>query len=147
MLENIKSSSDYLRSYELVAILDPDSSLDQQKEVFRKNKAIIESFGGHLHSLETWGRRALANPIKKKKYGIYFHALFQAKPAAIAELERVMRISDHVMRFMHVALDKRIPLAKHEEQFKMSLKETQEREKEKEAKAQARKAGAIAERM
>jgi small subunit ribosomal protein S6 len=147
MSESIKPSSDYLKSYELVAILSPDASVDQQKEVFRKNKAIIERFGGTLYSLETWGRRVFANPIKKKKHGVYFHALFQAKPAAVAELERVMRINDHVMRFMHIALDERIPLAKHEEQFKMSLKETHEREKEREAKAQARKAAAAAERM
>jgi len=147
MLENIKHSSDYLKSYELVAILSPEATVDQQKEVFRKNKTIIESFGGNIHSLETWGRRNLANPIKKKKHGVYFHLLFQAKPAVVAELERVMRISDHVMRFMHVALDERIPLAKHEEQFRTALKETHEREKEREAKIQARKAAAAAERM
>jgi small subunit ribosomal protein S6 len=147
MLENVKPSTEYLKSYEQITILNPDATLDQQKEVFRKNKAIIESFGGTVHSLETWGRRVLANPIKKKKHGIYFHTLFQAKPASIAELERVMRISDHVMRFMHIALDERIPLEKHAERFKMSLKETSEREKEREAKIQARKAAAAAERM
>jgi len=147
MLENIKPSTEYLKSYEQVAILNPDASLEQQKEVFRRNKSIIESFGGSIHSLETWGRRVLANPIKKKRHGIYFHTLFQAKPGAIAELERVMRISDHVMRFMHIALDERISLAKHEERFKMALKETNEREKEREAKAQARKAAAATERM
>lgn len=147
MSDTIKPSTDYLKSYELVAILSPDATSDQQKDVFRKNKAIIESFNGEMYSLETWGRRVLANPIKKKKHGVYFHMLFQAKPAAVAELERVMRISDHVMRFMHIALDERVPLAAHEEQFRTALKETHEREKEREAKIQARKAAAAAERM
>lgn len=140
--QTIKPSTDYLKSYELVAILDPDTTNDQQKEVFRRNKAVIESFNGSIHLLETWGRRHLANPIKKKKYGIYFHMMFQAKPAAVAELERIMRISDHVIRFMHLALDERVPMIKHEEKFRNALKETQEREKEREAKIQARKAAA-----
>jgi small subunit ribosomal protein S6 len=117
------------------------------KRDLKKNKAIIESFNGSMHSLETWGRRTLANPIGKKRYGLYFHMMYEAKPAVVAEVERVMRISDHVIRFMHVALDERVPLVKHEEQFKISLKETQEREKEREAKIQARKAAAAAERM
>lgn len=138
--QTITPSTDYLKSYELVVILDSDSTTDQQKEVFRRNKAVIESFNGSIHLLETWGRRHLANPIKKKKYGVYFHMMFQAKPAAVAELERIMRISDHVIRFMHLALDERIPMANHEEKFRNALKETQEREKEREAKMQARKA-------
>lgn len=138
--QTIKPSTDYLKSYELVVILDPDTTNDQQKEVFRRNKAVIETFNGSIHLLETWGRRHLANPIKKKKYGVYFHMMFQAKPAAVAEIERIMRISDHVIRFMHLSLDERVPMIKHEEKFRNALKETQEREKEREAKMQARKA-------
>ncbi|MCX7674957.1 MAG: 30S ribosomal protein S6 [Bdellovibrionaceae bacterium] len=131
--------ADQLNSYEVVVILDADATLDQQKAIFQRNKSIIESYGGRVHSLDTWGRRQLANPIEKKQQGIYFHMMFQAKPAAITELERVMRISDQVMRFMHVKLDARIPMEKHEEKFKMALRETAEREKEREAKAQARR--------
>ncbi|MCS6838121.1 MAG: 30S ribosomal protein S6, partial [Bdellovibrionaceae bacterium] len=135
----VARSQDVIQSYEAVVILDPDSTVEQQKEVFRRNKSIIESFGGSLHSLDTWGRRYLANAIKKRRYGIYFHALFQAKPAAIAELERVMRINDKVLRFMHVKLDSRIPLSKHEERFKMALRDSLEKDKEREARAAAAK--------
>lgn len=131
--------ADQLNSYEVVVILDPDTTLDQQKSIFQRSKSVIENYGGRVHSLDTWGRRQLANPIKKKSQGIYFHMLFQAKPASIAELERIMRISDQIMRFMHVKLDSRIPMEKHEERFKMALRETAEREKEREVKAQARR--------
>lgn len=147
METTITPSSEYLKSYEVVVILDPDTTLEQQKEVFRKNKAIIENFKGSIHSLETWGRRFLANPIGKKKYGIYFHMMYQAQPKAVAEIERVMRISDYVMRFMHIALDERLPMSKHEEVFRTALKETQEREKEREAKIQARKAAMASEKI
>ncbi len=146
MQAEIVPASKRLKSYEVVVIVSPQATVDQQKEVFQKNKAIIESFGGSIFSLETWGRRTLANPIEKHKVGVYFHMMYQAQPAAVAEIERIMRISDHVIRFLHIALDPRAPMAEHKEVFTSALKETQEREKEREARMQARKAAMAADR-
>ncbi|MFS4458955.1 30S ribosomal protein S6 [Bdellovibrio sp. HCB2-146] len=126
--------------YEVVVLVHPDTSLEDQKELFRKNKATIESFKGNVHSLETWGKRTLATPIGKLKKAIYFHATFEADTQAVAELERTMRINDKVLRFMHTRLDERTSLAKFMEGFKKGLAESAAREKEREAKIQARKA-------
>jgi small subunit ribosomal protein S6 len=134
------------RPYEVVLIVHPDTPAEEQKELFRKNQATIKSFGGDVFSVETWGKRNLANPIKKTKKGIYFHSLFEASPAAIMELERTMRINDRVLRFMHSALDVRIPLSKHMEAFKKGLQETAQREKEREAKIAAKRAAMASER-
>ena len=98
--------------YEAVVILHPDTSMEEQKQLFQKNKGIVESTKGSFFSLETWGKRNLANTIKGLRKGIYFHVVFESGPEAIAELERTMRINDRVLRFMHVRLDERIPLAK-----------------------------------
>ncbi|MNL26567.1 30S ribosomal protein S6 [compost metagenome] len=126
--------------YEVVVLVHPDTSLEDQKELFRKNKATIESFKGNVNSLETWGKRTLATPIGKLKKAIYFHATFEADTQAVAELERTMRINDKVLRFMHTRLDERTSLAKFMEGFKKGLAESAAREKEREAKIQARKA-------
>ena len=126
--------------YEVVVLVHPDTSLEDQKELFRKNKATIESFKGSVNSLETWGKRTLATPIGKLKKAIYFHATFDADTQAVAELERTMRINDKVLRFMHTRLDERTSLAKFMEGFKKGLAESAAREKEREAKIQARKA-------
>lgn len=126
--------------YEVVVLVHPDTSLEDQKELFRKNKATIESFKGSVNSLETWGKRTLATPIGKLKKAIYFHATFEADTQAVAELERTMRINDKVLRFMHTRLDERTSLAKFMEGFKKGLAESAAREKEREAKIQARKA-------
>lgn len=126
--------------YEVVVLVHPDTSLEDQKELFRKNKATIEGFKGNVHSLETWGKRTLATPIGKLKKAIYFHATFEADTQAVAELERTMRINDKVLRFMHTRLDERTSLAKFMEGFKKGLAESAAREKEREAKIQARKA-------
>ncbi|HRO68098.1 MAG TPA: 30S ribosomal protein S6, partial [Pseudobdellovibrionaceae bacterium] len=111
------------KPYEVVVIMHPDATVDEQKDLFRKNKATIESYNGSVFSLETWGKRTLANPIGKTKRAIYFHSLFEADTQAVAELERTMRINDRVLRFMHTRLDERVSLAKYMESFKKGLQE------------------------
>ena len=128
------------RKYEAVIIMHPDTTEEEQKALFTKNREILKSFEGSVNHLDTWGRRKLANPINKLTRGVYFHATFEAKGNAIAELERTMRINDRVLRFQHTRLDDRVSLAKYLEGFKEALTQTALREKEREAKAQARKA-------
>ncbi len=134
------------RPYEVVILMHPDCSLEEQKSLFQKNKGIIEQFGGEVHSLETWGKRNLANQINKLKKALYFHSTFQTSPQAIAELERTMGINDRVLRFTHTRLDERVPLSKFMETFKRGLGESSQREKEREAKAIARRQAAAAAR-
>ncbi|MFZ4403721.1 MAG: 30S ribosomal protein S6 [Pseudobdellovibrionaceae bacterium] len=127
------------RPYEVVVLVHPDASLEEQKELFRKNKATIEAYNGKVHSLETWGKRNLGNHIGKLKKAIYFHSTFEANPQAVTEIERTMRINEKVLRFMHTRIDERVSLPKFLENFKKGLSESIAREKEREAKAQARK--------
>jgi small subunit ribosomal protein S6 len=134
------------RPYEVVILMHPDSSLQDQKDLFQKNKSIIQGFKGSVNSLETWGKRTLANQIGKNRKAVYFHSTFEAQPAAVAELERTMRNNDKVLRFMHTKLDPRVSLVKFMENFKKGLQESAQREREKEAKMQARRAAAAAAR-
>lgn len=130
-----------LRPYEGVILLNSDTTEENQKALFAKNKDIIEKqFGGSVKHLDTWGKRNLANPIEKAKRAIYFHTTFEANPQAIAELERTMRINDNVLRFMHTRLEEGTDLNTHLENFKKALSESAAREREREAKFQARKA-------
>ncbi len=130
-----------LRPYEGVILVHSDASEDEQKELFTKNKNIIEKqYGGSVKHLDTWGKRNLSNPIEKAKRAIYFHTTFEANPQAIAELERTMRINDKVLRFMHTRLEDGMDLGTHLENFKNALAESAAREREREAKFQARKA-------
>ncbi|MBX2995616.1 MAG: 30S ribosomal protein S6 [Bdellovibrionaceae bacterium] len=145
-MATVERSQDQKRPFEVVVIMHPDATVEEQKALFGKNKSIIQDFKGSVFSLETWGKRTLANPIGKLKKGIYFHALFETQPAAIAEIERTMRINDKVLRFMHGKLDTRTSLAKYLESFKKGLTESANREKEREAKAQARRAAFAAAR-
>lgn len=128
------------RPYEAVIMMDDSSTEQDQKELFKKNKSIIESFSGEVNHIDTWGKRKLANPIEKKTRAIYFHSTFMASPQAIKELERTMKINDKVLRVVHTRLSEKLTLSKHVESFKERLVETLKKEQEKEAKFKARKA-------
>ncbi len=134
------STIEQKRHYEVVVLMHPDATLDEQKELFKKNKGIIEQFGGSIYSLDTWGKRTLANQIGKSRKAIFFHSTFEAKPSAVAELERTMRINDKVLRYMHTRLDERETLAKYMDTFKKAIIESANKEKEREAKIQAKRA-------
>ena len=140
----MEKSTEQLRPYEAVILVHPDATAEEQKELFRKNQTTIKGYKGSVHSLETWGKRTLANQIGKVRKAVYFHTTFLAQPAAIAELERTMRINDKVLRFTHTKLDPRVPLSKFLESFKRGLQETAQREREREAKIQAKRAAAAA---
>lgn len=135
--------ADLKRPYEVVILVHPDTTLDEQKALFKKNKETIANYKGSVHLLETWGKRNLATPIGKLRKAVYFYSIFEANPQAIMELERTMRINDKVLRFMHTKLDERTTMAKHAEAFKKGLADSAAREKEREAKAQLRRQAAM----
>ncbi len=140
-------ATESIRPYEVVILMHPDATAEQQKALFTKNKETITSFKGNIQSVETWGKRTLATQIGKLKKAVYFHAVYEAQPQAIMELERTMRNNDRVLRFMHTALDERTPMSKHVEAFKKGLAESAQREKEREAKSLLRRQAAQQARM
>lgn len=131
---------DVIRPYEGVIIVHPDATEEDQKNLFKKNKSIIEGFKGQVNHVDTWGKRRLASHIEKIQKAVYFHTTFSAGPQAVAELERTMRINEKVLRFMHTALDRDVELPRFVEEFKTGLEDSAKREREREAKFQAKKA-------
>jgi len=135
-----EASSKVRRKYEVIVIMHPDATEEDQKALFKRNADIIKAFNGTVNHLDTWGKRKLGNPIDRITRGNYFHSTFEAEGEAIAELERTMRINDKVLRFQHTRLDDRVSLTKVVEKFKEALAETANREREREIKNQQRKA-------
>lgn len=127
-------------AYEAVIIVHPEVSEEDQKQLFARNKGIIESFAGTVNSVETWGKRPLANPIEKNNIGAYFYTTFKTSPEAIKELERTMRINDKVLRFLNVRLKDDTDLAKHVEQYHQILADAEKKRREFEEKAKKRAA-------
>jgi small subunit ribosomal protein S6 len=59
---------------------------------------VIRTAGGSVEKLDVWGRRRLAYEIGKKTEGIYAVIDLQATPAAVAELDRQLRLNESVLR-------------------------------------------------
>jgi len=84
-------------NYELLYIIDCDLGEEGVKAVVEKFKAMVES-AGTLSAMDEWGKRRLAYPINDKPEGYYVLAKFTSEPSFPAELQRVLGITDGVMR-------------------------------------------------
>ena len=127
-----------LRLYEEVLVLHPDTSEKDQKQIYSESVKVIESYKGTLHHLDTWGSRSIVNRGKKVTRGWYFHAVFSAKAAAVAELRRKLRINDRVIYFHHEKLPRGSLPKKHIEDFHQILVQSARREQERQMKIQKR---------
>jgi small subunit ribosomal protein S6 len=68
---------------------------------------VIRTAGGSVEKLDVWGRRRLAYEINKKTEGIYAVIDLQATPAAVAELDRQLRLNESVLRTKVIRPDAR----------------------------------------
>ena len=83
--------------YEVLYILDPNLGEEATAALVEKFKALVEG-NGTLTSIDEWGKRRLAYPINDLMEGYYVLMTFDAKPEFPAELDRVFKITEGVMR-------------------------------------------------
>lgn len=93
------------RSYEIVFIINPDTPAEDVARLSEGFQQIITDQGGEIVKTEDMGRRKLAYPIERKTEGIYVLFEVAGSGREIAELERRMRVSDLVIRYMTVRVD------------------------------------------
>ena len=83
--------------YEVLYIIDPAQGEEGIAALVEKFKALVES-NGTLTSIDEWGKRRLAYPINDLMEGYYVLMTMDAKPEFPAELDRVFKITEGVMR-------------------------------------------------
>ena len=91
-------------NYEAVYILNPDLNEEQIAALVERFKSVVEA-NGTVTEIDEWGKRRLAYPINDLNEGYYVLMTFTADAAFPAELDRVLRITDGVMRSMIVCKD------------------------------------------
>lgn len=96
-----------MKAYELLFFVNPSISDEVRAGVMKRIDSTIVENGGVVDSVEDWGKRKLAYAIDKITEGDYTLINFHTDPASIAELDRVLRIMDGVVRFMIVRRDDR----------------------------------------
>ncbi|MFM2303893.1 MAG: hypothetical protein RLZZ135_1303 [Cyanobacteriota bacterium] len=91
--------------YEIMYILRPDLSDEQTNESIEKYRSIIETNGGTDIEIQQRGKRRLAYLIGKIRDGIYVQVNYTGSGKEIAPLERAMRLSEDVIRYLSLKLD------------------------------------------
>ena len=94
-----------MRKYEIMVLIDPDTDDRQVTPMIEKHLETITAAGGTVDNVDAWGKRKLAYEINDLTDGDYTLINFHADPTQIAELDRVLRITDAVVRHMIVRRD------------------------------------------
>jgi len=94
------------RKYETMVILNPTLGEDALTATVEKVKGLIEA-SGTLEQIEVWGRKRLAYEIDDQKEGFYFLINFSAEAEFPKELERVLKITEGVMRYLVIRPDEK----------------------------------------
>ena len=91
-------------NYEVLYIIDPSLSEEAIAALVAKFKGVVEA-NGTVSEVDEWGKRRLAYPINDLMEGYYVLMTFNAAAAIPAELDRVFKITEGIMRSIIVAVE------------------------------------------
>ena len=88
-----------MKDYEILYVVKPveDQNLES---VVNKFNTLIEDNGGKVEKTDRWGKKRLAYEIQDFNEGLYVLVTFSAESACVKELDRVMKITDEILRHM-----------------------------------------------
>ena len=97
-----------MRIYEELFIVRPDASEEETEAFVEQIKQVIVQGGGAVDKVDKWGLRKLAYRIGKRDEGFYTLIQFSSPPDVVKELERRLRVSDLVLKFLTVRIDEKL---------------------------------------
>ena len=93
-----------MRKFETLLLLSPELSAESREGILAALTGIVEREGGKMLEVDQWGMRDLAYPVKKLMRGFYVRLVYEAPAPRVAELERNIRITDGIFKFLTVKL-------------------------------------------
>ncbi len=93
------------RNYETMYIVNPEIGTEAIRELAGKYLELINGLGGEVTSVEDWGQRRFAYEIEDHTEGHYLIMVFSANEEITKELDRRMKLDEHVIRMMIVRKD------------------------------------------
>jgi small subunit ribosomal protein S6 len=94
-----------VRRYETIFIFRPDLGEPVQKEAIRRFESIVRASGGEMIDTDEWGFRELAYHIGGERRGFYVRLDYGGNGATMNEIERNLKLSDNVLRYLSVLVD------------------------------------------
>jgi small subunit ribosomal protein S6 len=99
------------RRYETMIVLRTDLQEAGVKEQAERIRKVLETQGAVVAGVHEWGLRELAYIIQKERRGYYLLAEYTGPAASVAELERTLKLSDVILRFVTIRQDEDAPPA------------------------------------
>ena len=93
------------RTYELMFIVRPDMTEEDQDKLVSTLETAVTSSGGQVKSFEKMGKRRLAYTVRKFHDGLYMLLTFEGSGGLVHELERRLRVNEPVIKFLSVRID------------------------------------------
>src|SRR6266571_6037339 len=93
------------RVYELMFIVRPDMVEEEQDKLISTLESAVSSSGGKVKSVERMGKRRLAYAVRRFHDGIYILLTVEGGGAVVHELERRLRVTEPVIKFLTVRID------------------------------------------
>ena len=93
-----------MRKFETLLLLSPELSAKDRDTLLETLTGIIEREGGVMVTVDQWGMRDLAYPVRKVMRGFYVRLEYTGPAQLVAELERNIRITDGIFKFVSVKL-------------------------------------------
>ncbi|MGK7874233.1 MAG: 30S ribosomal protein S6 [Xenococcaceae cyanobacterium] len=103
------------QSYEMMYILRPDLSEDRVEKEINKYRDFLKEYEVEDIQIKNWGKRRLAYEIKKHLDGIYIQMNYKANGKQVLPLERAMRLSDEVIRYLTIKIKDEKPVSQESE--------------------------------
>ena len=93
------------RIYEVLFIADPNLGEPEVDALTATVQGFLEKEGAKVQKVEKWGKKRLAYPIGKNREGSYVLMIANAPGSSISEVERRMRVTDGILRFLAIRID------------------------------------------
>ncbi|HUK24949.1 MAG TPA: 30S ribosomal protein S6 [Terriglobales bacterium] len=93
------------RTYELMFIVRPDMPEEDQDKLISTLETAVTSSGGTMKKVERMGKRRLAYTVRKFHEGIYLLLIVEGQGDLVHELERRLRVTEPVIKFLTVRID------------------------------------------
>ncbi|MGA2269229.1 MAG: 30S ribosomal protein S6 [Bryobacteraceae bacterium] len=94
-----------MRVYEELFIVKPDVPDEEADQFVEQLRTQLTTAGATVDKIDKWGKRRLAYRVGKYREGAYVLFQFSAGPETVKELERRLRVSDMVLKFLTVRID------------------------------------------
>jgi small subunit ribosomal protein S6 len=94
-----------MRNYELAFIIEPNIDEEGVTGVVEKVSEFVKAIDGNVASVDVWGRKQLAYPIKNHREGTYVLVDANMPPVGLVELERNLKLAEPIIRYLLILKD------------------------------------------